>query len=524
MFVNEIMNPLKRNVQSQLKIKADSLVADLNLYSILNSKDVFLDVVDNNGHSVGALRKDSLTYILQKQSAYFFINFLEEMNEAVIAIDKDRRIFFVNKAYYHILGVPAGKVLGKYLNTIEPDAALLNVLETGKPAVEDNKLIKTVNKYVATRMYPIVHNGKIEGAFSIFTDNTKLQNMSQQVQQLSSIAENYNTQLNYLTLRQNMKIVGENPSFLKCLEKAQTAAHTNATVLIRGENGTGKEILTNIIKENSFRKNKPFITVNCSAIPEQLIESELFGYEAGSFTGGHKNGRIGKFQLADGGTIFLDEIGDMPLHMQAKLLRVLQNGEIEKIGRQKNIPVDVRVIAATNQPLEDLIEQKLFRADLYYRLNVIPIHIPPLRERGNDIIILANHFLTTFNKRYQKNARFAEGLYQILLRYSWPGNVRELQNTIESAVVLCRNELIQPADLPNIALESEETKTPSDFSTKISEPVEFGLLSDAVDAYEKKYLINALNHFNWNKHQTMESLGISKRTFYRKLAQYDIKQ
>lgn len=523
MFVHEIMNPLKRNLPSQLKIRADQLVSDLNLYTIQNSKEIYLDVIDDAGNSVGALRKDSLVYILQKQSAYFFINFLEEMNEAVIAIDTDKRIFFLNKAYHHILGVPAGKILGKYLNTVEPDADLLNVLESGKPAFVENKLIRTVNKYVSTRMYPIMHNGKIEGAFSIFTDNTKLQTMSQQVKQLSSIAENYNTQLNYLTLRQNMNIVGENPLFLKCLEKAQTAAHTDATVLIRGENGTGKEILTNIIKENSFRKSKPFITVNCSAIPEQLIESELFGYEAGSFTGGHKNGRIGKFQLADGGTIFLDEIGDMPLHMQAKLLRVLQNGEIEKIGRQKNIPVNVRVIAATNQPLEDLIEQKRFRADLYYRLNVIPIHIPPLRERGNDIILLANHFLATFNKRYHKNARFSEEIYQILLRYSWPGNVRELQNTIESAVVLCRNECIQLTDIPNICVDlpsSSDNRPSTDIPT---EPVAYGHLADAMDAYEKNYLQAALEAFDWNKQQTMEVLGISKRTFYRKLAQYDIR-
>ena len=212
------MNPLKKNIPSQIKLQENTLVIDLNLFRISHIKDTYIDVTDQNGQSVGAIRKDLLTYILQKQESCHFISFLEEMNEAVVAIDNQKRIFFVNKAYHHILGVPAGKVLGKYLNTIEPDAQLLDVLDTGQPAKAEAKLIKTINKYVSTRMYPILQNGNIIGAFSIFTDNTQLQNMSQKIRQLSHAAQNYNDQLTSMTVKKKLNVIGEDPVFLKCVE------------------------------------------------------------------------------------------------------------------------------------------------------------------------------------------------------------------------------------------------------------------------------------------------------------------
>lgn len=527
MLISEFMNPLKKNVPSRLTLDADSCLAELDRNAILRSSDEYINVIDASGQSVGSVRTDRLLYIMQKQQPAYYISILEKMDAAVIAIDTDSRIFFVNKAYKYILGICPGKILGRYLKVVEPQAALLDVLKTKKPESHENQLIRTINKHVSTSMYPIYVNGEFHGAFSIFTDNTRIHQMSEQTARISSVARHYSEQLEARDTLKKLDVIGENPAFLTCIERAQTAARTDATVLIRGENGTGKEVLTKIIRENSLRKGKPFITVNCSAIPEQLIESELFGYEAGSFTGGSKNGKPGKFQLADGGTIFLDEIGDMPFSMQAKLLRVLQNGEIEKIGRQQSIPVDVRVISATNQPLEDLIEKGRFRSDLYYRLNVISIRLPALRERGNDVILLANHFLKEFNRKYHKEAAFSPEIYQILTAYSWPGNVRELLNVVESSVILCTDNVIRKTDLPNTLLSAS-----GDISGKLPasaagsgppQPETYGTLHDELLAYEKKILVDTLTRFDGNRALAMKELDIPKRTFYRKLALHNIK-
>jgi transcriptional regulator with PAS, ATPase and Fis domain len=294
-------------------------------------------------------------------------------------------------------------------------------------------------------------------------------------------------------------------------------------VLLRGENGTGKEIIANVINRHCVRKDKPFITVNCSAIPESLIESELFGYEEGSFSGASKGGKMGKFQLADGGTLFMDEIGDMPFQMQAKLLRVLQEGEIEKIGRQNNIPIDVRVIAATNKPLEQMVKEGTFREDLYYRLNVISIHIPALRERGNDILLLTDYFLEKYCKKYERNLKVDRAVYQIFLAYDWPGNVRELQNTIESAVVLCDNDLITIDDLTeNISTKNIQVIGAKLFNSK-RDVMQFNTLKEEVENFEKDVILQTINYHDGDKRKAMELLGLSKRTFYRKIANYGIK-
>ena len=308
-------------------------------------------------------------------------------------------------------------------------------------------------------------------------------------------------------------MIGQDPQFRNLLSRAVTAARTDATVLIRGENGVGKEGFAKLIHQASPRRNRPFITVNCSAIPESLIESELFGYEEGSFTGAKKGGKLGKFELAQGGTLFLDEVGDMPLLMQSKLLRVLQEGEIEKIGREENVAVDVRIVAATNQPLEELVEQKRFRADLYYRLNVVTLPIPPLRERRGDILPLAYHFLDRYNEKYEKSATLSRGAAQALLSYDWPGNVRQLQNCIESAVILCGQEEIDPTVLP---------LGPTARSVEATQPAEvrqYGTLREETIRFEGQLLRAVLEQCGGDRDEAARQLGVSKRTFYRKLAE-----
>jgi Nif-specific regulatory protein len=246
-------------------------------------------------------------------------------------------------------------------------------------------------------------------------------------------------------------IVGSSPAMQRVFSIITNVAPARSTVLIRGESGTGKELIAHAIHFNSPRASRPFVRVNCAAIPENLLEAELFGHVKGSFTGALAD-RKGKFVLADGGTIFLDEIGDMSPLLQAKILRVLQEREVEAVGSEQVVKVDVRVLAATHQNLEALIEEKKFREDLYYRLNVVPIHVPPLRERLEDVKVLAEHFLAKFQKENGvPDVRFSADALRALLRYHWPGNVRELENVIERAVVLCDGKTIQVSDLPGLA-------------------------------------------------------------------------
>ena len=340
---------------------------------------------------------------------------------------------------------------------------------------------------------------------------------------MSAVAEEYSRQIQGKEFLEENHIIGESKEYIDCVNKALKAANADTMVLVRGENGTGKEIIVNVIKSNSTRKDKPFITVNCSAIPESLIESELFGYEEGAFTGASKGGRMGKFQLADGGTIFLDEIGDMPYQMQAKLLRVLQEGEIEKVGRQSNIPIDVRVIAATNKPLEEMVKEGTFREDLYYRLNVVSINIPPLRKRGNDILLLTDYFLEKYCRKYNRSLSIDRAVYQLLLGYKWPGNVRELQNTIESAVVMCEGKSIGPEDMPDSikrgAGEGEAIKLPESMQYGLR----FGTLREEIESFEKHMIMQTIKECGGDKNKAMEILGLPRRTFYRKIAKFGIK-
>jgi len=284
-------------------------------------------------------------------------------------------------------------------------------------------------------------------------------------------------------------------------------------VLIRGESGTGKELLAHAIHNLSPRRSCPFVKVNCAAVPENLLESELFGYEEGAFTGAKKGGKPGKFEQAHGGTIFLDEIGDMPLKMQVKILRVLQEKEVERLGSTKTINVDVRVIAATNRNLERLINERKFREDLFYRLNVVNLEIPPLRERKEDIPLLADFLVKKLCKSLgigEKN--ISQSTYNVLLRYKWPGNVRELENALERALNVIDSDIIQPEHLPYYIRQSGNSLKDGVFNLK-----------SIVEETEKETIKRALNADGGSSLEAAKLLGISKSTFYDKLAKYGIK-
>ncbi|WIF94245.1 sigma 54-interacting transcriptional regulator [Caminicella sporogenes] len=309
-------------------------------------------------------------------------------------------------------------------------------------------------------------------------------------------------------------IIGESISIKMIKDYAKKAARSSSTVLIQGESGTGKELFARAIHFYSDRRKYPFIPINCAAIPENLLESELFGYEEGAFTGAKKGGKTGKFELANKGTIFLDEIGDMPLHLQTKLLRVLQENMIERVGGKRFIPIDVRIIAATNKNLEKKVEEGEFRDDLYYRLNVIPLYIPPLRERIDDIPILAYKFLNKFNYKLGKNIlHISEEVLQFFKNYDWPGNVRELENIIEYAVNMTSSNCISINDLPN-RIKNKHGKNMAADDIIIS-----------IQDLEKREISKAIRKFGRTKKGIEEAakvLGISRATIYRKLKKYSI--
>jgi transcriptional regulator with PAS, ATPase and Fis domain len=307
-------------------------------------------------------------------------------------------------------------------------------------------------------------------------------------------------------------LIGDHPLMKKIDAIVRQVAATDATVLITGESGTGKELIARALHGGSIRRNRPFVPVNCAAIPEELLESELFGHIRGAFTGAHA-ARAGMFQLADGGTLFLDEVGDMPLVLQAKLLRVLQDRHVRPVGSDRAQPVDVRVIAATNKNLEKAVEKGGFREDLFYRLQVIPIHLPPLRARRSDIPLLLQHFLEKTNRKYGRSAQLTPEAMVHLWEYDWPGNVRELENIIERVVVLNESGQIAVDNLPSsvIAFISEK---------KIPTPTLDGgelNLQRAVELFERRLIDEALRRANGNRSAAAQILGVKRTTLLSKL-------
>jgi Nif-specific regulatory protein len=305
-------------------------------------------------------------------------------------------------------------------------------------------------------------------------------------------------------------IIGVSESVRNLIEVIKKVAATDSTVLITGESGTGKSLVAKAIHFLSSRRDKPFITINCAAIPDTLLEAELFGYERGAFTGAHTS-KKGKFELAQGGTIFLDEIGDMPLYLQAKILRVIQDKEIEHLGGEKVIKVDVRIIAATNRNLEALVKEGKFREDLYYRLNVIPIHVPPLRERREDIPLLVEHFLERFNKKYGKSVRIAPEAMEPLMEYNWPGNIRELENTVERLVVM-HDGTVRTVDLPPHILAFRRKGTAESLQN----------LPERIQATEKEKIIEALEKTGYVKSRAAKILGYTLRQLDYRIKKYGI--
>lgn len=431
--------------------------------------------------------------------------------EWIVVVDTDGRIVYINQNYCQFLEIEKGDALGRHVTEVIENSRMHIVARTGKEEIADLQYIK--GNYMIANRIPLFSNGRLFGALGtvIFRDTKEWNRMNSHIKsllpKLQTYLQDWNESSGAKYTLQDIKSVSAAMHELK--QKVKSVASGDISVLIRGESGTGKELFAHSIHILSPRSHQPFIKVNCGAIPEHLLESELFGYEEGAFTGAKKGGKKGKFVLAHGGTIFLDEIGDMPLNMQVKLLRVLQEKEVEPVGSLKPIPVDVRVIAATNRPLEKMIEEKRFREDLFYRIHVVPFKIPPLRERPEDIPYLTDYFLGKISRRAGKRVTtIDEEVRRVFDRYHWPGNLRELENVVEAAVHLTDGERITLSSLPE-SLTGDPKVLIGQLSLK-------GILEET----EKRILERTLEQFHHDKLEAAKALGISKSSMYEKIKKY----
>lgn len=442
-----------------------------------------------------------------------FQEMMDIMDDVVMVIDADTKILFVNKAYESTYGFKREQIIGKRLEKVEGDTAMIRVLKTGKTVNHEVEYLKSVNVDSVGKSAPITYNGETIGCFSVFNNVSNYIKLASNLRRTKEMDKYLKEQLaNPEIIRHAQNFVTVNPYMKRMLGLAVKVAKSDATVMIRGESGTGKEIMAKVIHANSPRRKGPFIKVNCAAIPENLLESELFGYVGGAFTGARREGKPGKFEMANGGTIFLDEIGDMDFNMQVKLLRVIQEREVERIGGNKSIPLDVRIVTATNQNLEELIEKQKFRQDLYYRLNVIEIRILPLRKRKEDIPVLTHYFI---KKLSGEDLAVTQGVVNILGMYDWPGNVRELQNVLEHACIMRDGEVIDELCLPhNLRPAETESRTTQVFTGSYN-------LREMTERLEKDLIIRVLQKCK-TKSEAIEMLGISRSNFYEKLRDYEL--
>jgi len=427
---------------------------------------------------------------------------------------------------YNVLTAANGTEAIKLIEDDDIDIAFLDVVMPGMDGLQVLEYIHKLKPGLCVVMITAYGNTEMVvqamklGAYD-FIDKpfSKPEELERIFTVIRHALEERNLKLENIELRRRVgdkaeKMIGKSPAMLQLLDEIERAAPSNGRVLISGENGTGKELVAKLIHEQSLRANKPFVKVNCAAIPEELIESELFGHERGAFTGATSR-RDGKFLQADGGMLFLDEIGDMSLATQAKVLRALQEGEIQRVGGLELIQVDVRVIAATNKNLKKEIAEGNFREDLYYRLNVIPIKAPPLREKIEDIPLLVSHFIELFCRENGKRKKeISEGAMQLLMNYHWPGNIRELKNILERLIIMIPDDIITPSDvkdaIPVNDIPIEETDDSS--------------LRKKLEAYEKQIVLKELHVNNGNIAQTARILQIDRANLHRKLRGWDIRR
>lgn len=444
---------------------------------------------------------------------------LENLQESVFVTDGEGKILLVNSIAVKLLGIPAEEMVGYYVADMLKkgnwtNSAVLEAIRTRKTAITPI-LCKNGTRNISTSVPIFDEQGEIKLIITNSSGESTLLKLYDILESEKRGADRYKRELEYLRHSKKNQIIAESPAIKATFKEAFAAARMESSVILTGETGVGKDIVAKYIYMNSNRAENAFVDINCAAIPDNLFEAELFGYERGAFTGANSTGKMGLFEAAGNGTVFLDEIAELPMPFQAKLLRVLENREFRRVGSTKNIKTNARIICATNRNLRGMVEEGSFRGDLYYRLNEFKIHIEPLRNRQEDILPMAHLFLNTYNEKYRTEKYFSERMKRNMLSYSWPGNIRELHNVVSRSYIVCDG-----LELDTVSTFIEENKAIDNTSTDdfLKDYIENNVpLKDFREGIEAKYIKDVIDSCQGNIAQAAKVLGVHRSHLYRRI-------
>lgn len=529
----DVLNEKVREVipNTRLDVVLNTGKAELN--QIQNTKETTIitnrvPVKDKQGNIIGAVAvfrditevknlAEEITNLREIRSMLEAI--INSTQDAISVVDENGVGILINPAYTKLTGLTEEDIIGKPANVdiAEGQSMHYKVLETKKSFKGVRMRVGPNKKDVIVDAAPIIADGELKGSVAVAHDVSEIKKLTEELDQAKQIIRQISAKYSF------EDIVGNSETMKAVINQAEKSSKTPITVLLRGESGTGKELFAHAIHNNSERSNQKFIRVNCSALSDSILESELFGYTEGAFTGAKKGGKKGLFEESDQGTIFLDEIGKISMKLQSKLLRVIQEKEILRVGGTRPIDINVRIIVATNINLEEAIQEGIFREDLYYRLNVFPIFIPPLRERKEDIPALVDHIIKKFNQEYGRSVKgCSKNVYKYLNDYNWPGNVRELENIIGRAIINLglSEEIIRIEHIPDIIGDTNSEEKPK--LPVLGYSLENNSLKDIINFTEKDVIKKALEETNGNRKEAAEILGIAVRSLYYKRNKYDL--
>jgi len=532
-FVSSILyNILKIIMLSMFNelYKGEWMMSDLDTFfeiinnPIISSTFSHVHNINNDKDKFCESTPEVLRHLVDRE---ILISVLDSLTSGVQIVDADGEILYVNSSFLSIVGVRKEDRIGKNVYEVSEDGSIANALKNGKPVINLKNYPKGSTVELVSSAAPIHFNEKIIGAVAVVNDVKDVIILSKKLKESNTLVKKLSEKISYYA---NAKydlndVIGTCKLMEKVKELIKLAAVNEITVLVLGETGTGKELIAEAIHSSGLRSKSPFVSINCSAIPENLLESEFFGYEKGAFTGAIRT-KIGKFELANGGTLFLDEIGDMDLKLQTKILKAIEEKQIQRIGGESVIPLDIRIITATNRNLKSMVEEKLFRQDLYYRLNVLAINLPPLRDRNEDIPELCEFIINKLCRKIgRRGITISNGALEIMKRYKWPGNVRELENTLERIIISCDN---------SSEIDSNDVKSVLNVTDKIEMDSENGIKYINCEILEIEQNLNlkqieretiekALAKYGYSyfgKNEAAAALGISLATLYNKIKEY----
>ncbi len=461
-------------------------------------------------------------YFSELLSNKMFLSFLDQLTISIFIADENGNVIWNNKCSEIGIGIQREKLKGKNVIDLERKGifkpSIIRLALEEKKGVSRVQAVKNKKQQIITGNLLYAEDGQVELAVALGQPLDEAIKNTTEFLEMEQLLQMYSNEIKSLELKNRQQdadwFIGNSKAMEYVMEFIDRIADVSSTVFLTGETGVGKSMIARKIHSRSVRRHHPFVSVNCGAIPEALLESELFGYEKGAFSGAHQSGKMGLVKAAEGGTLFLDEIGELPLDMQSKVLQLLQDKTYLPIGSTKQQTANIRIIAATNRLLELMVKEKLFREDLYYRLDVFPLHIPSLKERRDDIDKIIHFFTEKFNEKYLKDCIISTKAIEIMSEYDWPGNIRELENTIERLVVFSSNELVTEIDLPKV-IRNQEASPPFSFQLRETES-----LNNFLNKVEKEIILETMKHHQTTR-QAAKRLGISQSTLIRRLQKYN---